>query len=254
MEDKLECTEKPKVLILRPSGECTGSLAEHAITAHIPVIDIEPIPGAETKVVEMLEKCEWLILTSPRAPRILSRFAERLRELKARGMLKIAVIGPKTLEELARIGLEADLTPSEYRGASLAKELARLKPRCVVAARSEKALPELVEELEKSGVEVVEIPLYRVKILDSMAYIAASIADNFDYIVFTSPSIVEAFMKYYEKRGKPGFIPVAIGPTTAEKLAESGLAIVYYPTEYTMDSVAKLIQKLELEKCSSNPA
>ncbi len=247
MEAKVGRQGKPRVLVLRPPEASVGSLADFAIVAHIPVIDIEPVPGAGEEVLSRLENCEWLILTSPRAPRIISGIAQRLKELNEIGKLKIAVVGPKTLEELNRIGLKADLVPQDYRGISLAKELAKLKPKCVIAARSEKAVPELVEELRKAGVDVIEIPLYRVVILDDMARIAASIADEFNYVVFTSPSIAEAFTKHYQRR-KPRFTPVSIGPTTAKRLVALGFAQTVHPKEYTMDAIAELIRELESKR------
>ena len=236
-------SRKPRVLLLRPPGTGPGPLAEAAVTANIPVIDIEPIPGSLEEIRRQLERCDWLVVTSPRAPRLLAPIATVLKRLQEEGRLRIAAVGPKTLKALTEEGLHADHVPKEYRGAALAEELARQNPGCVLLARSEKAVPELPQVLRSHGIEVVEIPLYRVAPLDDMAQAAARIADMFDYVVFTSPSIAEAFTKHYRNPSSPGFTPIAIGPTTAKKLAELGYPKPLQPRDYnyTIEAVAHLI-------------
>jgi len=241
---------RPRVLLLRPPDAGAGPLAEAAVVANIPVIDIEPVEGALDVIEEWLSRCSLLVVTSPRAPRLLKPLAERIRELQRGGSLRIAAVGPRTAEEAERLGLRVDHVPREYRGKALAEELARLepKPRCVLLPRSEKALPDLRRGLEEAGIEVIEVPLYRPVVLDDMASLAAAVADRFDYVVFTSPSIAEAFTRHYRSPARPGFQPVAIGPSTARKLVELGYPEPPYPAVYTMEGVAGLIERLEVEK------
>ena len=239
MAPKLE--KRPHVLLLRPPGSEPGRLAEVAIVAHIPVADVEPVPGALEQVEKELEKSDWIVFTSPRAPQLLAKLLEKIRQLQAQGRIRVAAVGPKTRQVLEQHGIHVDYVPREYRGAALAEELASLRPHRVLLPRSEKAVPDLVQGLESHGIEAVEIPLYRVVVLDRMASAAARAADLFDYVVFTSPSIAEAFTKHYPSPNNPGFKPIAIGPTTAKKLKELGYPEAPYPSEYTLDGVAKLI-------------
>ena len=243
MAPKLD--RRPHVLLLRLPGSEPGRLAEIAVVAHIPVIDVEPVPGAAEKVEKELEKSDWIVFTSPRAPRLLASLFEKLRRLQTQRRIRVAAVGPKTRQVLEQYGVRVDYVPKEYRGAVLAEELASLYPRRVLLPRSEKAVPDLVRGLERHGIKAVEIPLYRVVVLDRMASAAARIADMFDYVVFTSPSIAEAFTRHYPSPGDPNFKPIAIGPTTAKKLKELGYPEALYPSEYTLDGMASLIEELE---------
>ena len=234
---------RPRILLLRPPGSSVEALAETGIVAHIPVIDIEPVPGAVEQVQRQLPGCDWLVVTSPRAVRLLEPALQLVARLRREGRLRVAAVGPKTRWSLQEAGLDADLVPREYRGAALAVELASLKPGCVLLARSEKAVPELPRILQAEGVRVVEIPLYRVVTLGDMAEAAASIADRFDYVVFTSPSIARAFTLHYRSPRRPGFTPVAIGPTTAAELRRLGYPEPLVPSPYTLEGVAELVSR-----------
>jgi len=234
---------RPHVLLLRPPGSEPGRLAQTAIVAHIPVVEVEPLPQAIPEVEKLLEGSDWLILTSPRAPRLLADLAPKVKKLQEEGRLRVAAVGPKTRRALEELGIRVDYTPREYRGAALAEELAGLRPRRVLLPRSEKAIPELPLILRRHGAEVAEIPLYRVTPLHRMAEAAARAADLFDYVVFTSPSIAEAFTRHYPRPRSPGFTPVAIGPTTAARLRELGYPEPLTPRRYTLDAVADLIAR-----------
>jgi uroporphyrinogen-III synthase len=231
--------EKPRILLLRPNPPEPGELGEAGIVAAIPVAAIE----ADEKALELVERelphCDWLVLTSPRAPSLLKPLASMIGELVASGRLRVAAVGPKTADAIRRVlGVEPSLVPREYRGATLADQLAPLRPSCVLAARSERGVRELVDKLAAAGVRVVEVHLYRLRILDDMASLAGRIADEFDYIVVTSPSIAEALAKHYQGGS---VTVVAIGPTTAEALRRHGFQNVLVAREYTLKGVAETI-------------
>jgi uroporphyrinogen-III synthase len=233
--------EKPRILLLRPNPPEPAELGEVGIVAAIPLAIIEPNASALAEVERNLTVCDWLVLTSPRAPRILKPIAEKIRELVRRGSLKIAVVGPRTGEALLKeLNLKPHVIPREYRGASLAEELGKYNPSCVLAARSERGVKDFTEILKLKGVKVKEVHLYNLKLLDDMASLVPMIADNFDYIVVTSPSIAEAFASHY-KGGKARI--VAIGPSTAKTLESLGFKDVLVAREYTLKGVAKVIAR-----------
>jgi len=237
--------DRPRVLFLRPPG----SRVPHGvvIAAHIPVVDVVAVPGAAERVLREAERCGWLVLTSPRAAVFLAPVLGELERLRRSGRLRVAAVGPRTREELERAGLGADLVPGEYRGAALASALAERvgSGGCVVLARSEKAVPDLPEGLRRAGVRVVEVTLYRVVALRDMAEAAAAVADKFDYVAFTSPSIVRAFTEAYRGLGRspaePGFTPAAIGPTTAAELRRQGYPEPVTPRVYTVEALVEAI-------------
>lgn len=249
---------RPRILVMRPPGSSVEALRSVGIVYHVPVVRIKPIPTAAAEVSALLPKADWLVLTSPRAPWMLAELREQVLRLRRERGLRVAAVGPSTAREVRRVfGFDPDLVPRRYRGADLARELLRESPRVVVLARAEKAVPELREVLAGEGVEVHDIPLYTTKPDLQAACIAASLAPRVDFIVYTSPSIVDSFMKGAEAIGlKPESLPathVAIGPTTARRLQSYGIEPLYPEEEYTLKAVARLIERAVRRRVSSNP-
>ena len=232
---------EPLILLLRPHPVDIGPLSEAGVVAAIPVLRIVPNEAAITEIAQSLHNCDWLVLTSPRAPSMLSRIKEAILRATSKG-LRIAVVGPRTAEKLREeIGVEPDLIPRKYTGRVLAEELAKQNPGCVLLARSEKATRDLIEVLRDNGIAYIEVQLYSAEPLRELARAAATIADSFDYVVFTSPSVATTFFKEYGR--EPSFTPVAIGPTTARTLRSLGLGNVLIPDEYTLQGIAELISR-----------
>jgi len=238
---------KPRILLLRPSGSSAGALERIGSVYHVPVVRIIVLLNGLKRLVAELERgCDWLVLTSPRTPAILA--SAGIVELVSRLGIHVAVVGPKTRVEAERVGLHVDLMPEEYRGAVLGGKLASLKPKRVVLARSADAVPDLPRVLREAGIEVVEIPVYRVEEDIHRAYVAASFTTTVDYIVYTSPSIAKTMAKAYkalhinpiELKAKH----VAIGPTTASAIRKLLGVEPLQPQEYTLDGIAKLITSL----------
>ena len=235
---------KPRILLLRPNPPEVGPLGDIGIVAAIPIADIAPVEGAVDIVRWNLESCDWLVLTSPRAPPLLESIRDQILALAREGRLRVAVVGPKTGEAVERfLGVKPSLVPAEYRGEQLARALVKVGARCVLVARSERGVRELVEVLEANGVRVVEVHLYRVSPLEDLAEAAARIADSFDYIVLTSPLIAQGFLQAYKRHGsKPTPAIVAIGPTTAKTVKAMGYGEPLTPSTYTLEGVAELIR------------
>lgn len=240
-------TSRPRILLLRPSGSSAGSLERVGDVYHVPVIRVVVLwNGLRRLVVELEKGCDWLVLTSPRTPAILA--SAGVVELVSRLGVRVAVVGPKTRVEAERVGLHVDLVPREYRGFALGCELASFKPKRVVLARSAEAIPDLPHVLREAGIEVVEIPIYKVEEDVHRACVAAGFAATVDYVVYTSPSIARTMAKAYDTLdidpAKLKAKHVAIGPTTASAIRKLLGVEPLQPQEYTLDGVAKLIASL----------
>ncbi|AEM39241.1 Uroporphyrinogen III synthase HEM4 [Pyrolobus fumarii 1A] len=231
---------KVHVLLLRPADEPPPKrFDERLVISHIPLLDWEVIEDSVEKLKELLKDVEWLVYTSFRGVRATSKLAGLIREHVAKGKLRLAAVGPRTAEEVKSvIGVEPDLVPREYRGAVLAEELLDAGAHRVLFARSEKGLPEPVEVLRQHGVIVYDVPVYRMVVLERMVEAAVRAAPLYDYVVFTSPSIVEAFTSKW--RGDT-LRAVAIGPTTAARLRKAGIEPLLVPREYTLEALLREI-------------
>ncbi len=231
---------KVYVLLLRPADEPPPPRpSERLVIAHIPLLDVEYIEEGVSRLEGLLPRCDWLVFTSFRGVRATRKLAERVSRHRRERGLRIAAVGERTAEEVEKLyGIRPDLVPREYRGEALARELLEHRPRCVVFARSARGLPDPIRVLRESGVEVHDVPVYDVKVLERMVEAAASAAPSFDYVVFTSPSVVDAFMSKW--RGGE-LRAVAIGPTTAERLRRYGVEPAITPGKYTLAAILEAI-------------
>ncbi len=246
----------PRILVMRPPGSSLAPLRRVGLVYHVPVIRVKPVPSALAELSSLLPKADWLVLTSPRAPALLAPLRGLIARLRRERGLRIAVVGPATARALRReLGVDPDLIPASFHGRRLAEELLSVKPSVVVAARAARAVRDLVEVLRGAGVEVHEVKLYRTEEDEQAACMAVRVAAMVDYIVYTSPSIVDAFMKAARVLGvDPASLRalhVAIGPTTASRLRRYGVEPLY-PEEYTLEGVASLIAAVR-RRVSSNP-
>ena len=236
-------TDKPTILLLRPSDSQPGPLAEIGYVAHIPIVEVVARSEAVDEVARLLGSCDWIVFTSPRAPKFLAELLPEMRKMQEQGRLHIAAVGPRTASVLSEMGLRVDLVPGEYRGKAVAEALQQVNPRCVLVPRSAAAEHNDFVLLQRMGVEVHIVPLYTAKPVEKLARIAAGIADEFDYVVFTSPSIVQTLARHYN--GSYKFTAAVIGPTTLAALKGSKLAGVraIVAEKYTMDGLAEAIRK-----------
>ena len=118
-----------------------------------------------------------------------------------------------------------------------------LAGRRVVVTRPARQAAPLVARLEALGAEVVLAPAIRIEPPKSWAPLdeALSRIDSYDWIVFTSVNGVEAF---YERAGTmPALRYAAIGPATAEALAERGARAEVIPERFIAEAVFEALSE-----------
>ncbi len=115
----------------------------------------------------------------------------------------------------------------------------------IVVTRPPEQARELVERLEDAGAEAIEAPMVTSEPPEdgTMLADAVSRAGAFDWIVFTSATAVEAFLRVLldgqgDVRSLKGVQLCAIGPSTADRLAAFGIRADLAPAEYGVDVVA----------------
>ncbi|MDR0510258.1 MAG: uroporphyrinogen-III C-methyltransferase [Rikenellaceae bacterium] len=161
---------------------------------HTPLIKIEPVDPAPR--LERLDDFEWIVFTSRHGVACFfdAMAASRLdvRRLRA----KIASVGPTTTAALAALRLYPDMEPAEHSAAGIVKwfEEQNITGRNILLARSAGGLPQLPCELERLGNNVTDMALYRTVPHPSPRKVAT---EEWDTVVFASPSGVEAFRKLY---------------------------------------------------------
>ena len=247
-----------KILVTRPRelvSVMSRKLREKgAEVLELPAICTVPIPdnALRQKAIKELTTYQWLVFTSPSGVRI---FFDELRaekkDIRALAGLQIAALGSGTAKVLESHGLYPELIPEIFDGEALGKALAEklsgteklLIPRAALGGR------ELIEELQKKGVVVDDIPTY-----DTLYETPGAVdekaefdAGTGDYAVFTSASTVRGFEQAVKGIDFSKVKAVCIGRQT--KAAADALGMETYMAEKaTMDSVVACVEKLCSEK------
>lgn len=114
----------------------------------------------------------------------------------------------------------------------------------VLVTRSREQSGELVERLEELGAEAIEAPAMRIAPPADFGPLdqACAQAGRYDWIVFTSPNGVEAFMRRLlagprDVRSLAGPRLCAVAPGTAERLERWGIKVDLQPAEFRADAI-----------------
>ncbi len=121
--------------------------------------------------------------------------------------------------------------------------------RRVVVTRARAQASEFVALLEEQGAEVIEFPTIRVEPPADSGPLKESVAragEEFDWIAFTSVNAVEAF---FDALGQAGLDSralsrcrvAAVGPATAERLAQCGIRADLQPGAFTTAAVVEAL-------------
>ncbi len=190
-------TGKPKVLALGTHPEKYKHLG---IIVHRPIVKCIALDDYSylDKHIKQLHTFDWLIFTSPNGVRF---FFEQLRlsglDARALSKVKVAAIGKTTAAELIASGILADLVPDTESSAGLLEKFSSLdmKNKKVLLPRAEVASSELPEGLTRLGAAVEVVAVYKTIEIEP----ADIDFDYIDIILFTSGSVVRAFVKKFGK-------------------------------------------------------
>lgn len=219
--------------------------------AHVvafPTIEIVPPNnwGSLDEAIERLDTYDWVIFTSVNGVKF---FTQRLKEKKVNITVlaekKLCAIGPRTQEELEKLGLKVTFMPTEYRAEGVIEGLKAtgIKGQRILLPRAWGARKVLPEALRQAGAVVDEVEVYRAvrpaKIKDS---VEAILSKGIDVVTFTSSSTVRNFMELVSNKTIMNGVKVAvIGPITAETVRTYGLEPAITSAEYTIPRLVEAI-------------
>ena len=271
LRDRLNWFEsKPlfsKRIIVTRARDQVSVFARHleeagASVIECPVIQLEPPEGWEIcdRAIDRLSAFSWIVFTSPNGVRaFLGRLRHRGRDLRSLASAQIAVIGPETAQECHRSGLDPELVPGEYRAEGLVESLRpHVQPGTeVLIPRASEARDILPVSLEAFGARVTVAPVYRTVPSKEGADRARELLAQkaVDVVTFTSSSTVRNFMAIFDPGEREallrGVTVAAIGPVTAETVAEYGLTASIVPPTYTIPALAAAIVEYYQRKDST---
>ncbi|MFH1784573.1 MAG: uroporphyrinogen-III C-methyltransferase [bacterium] len=171
---------------------------------HLPLISIEELDDYRDfdSYLMRIQSFDWIVFASRYG---VKYFFKRLAALgydsrKIEG-INIAAVGRSTAEALLGVGIKADLIPEDESSKGLVERLRKegVKGMSIFMPRSDLSDKGLKEDLEALGARVSESVAYANVISKDLPDI---VLDDFDQIMFTSPSTVRSFVKRYKKAPK----------------------------------------------------
>lgn len=174
--------------------------------------------GRDGDIASTLVQYDWIALTSPSAVRC---FHELLLKEKfdLRRLPKIMSVGSGSARALEQIGLGCDLMPKNNFSAEGLLNVAApvVKGKKILRLRSQKAGPELADELHSFGAHVTDCVLYHNVIVRYPEI------PEFDSVYFASASAVESFVEQWGADALKNKKVLAIGGPTQTSLKSFGL-------------------------------
>ena len=179
---------------------------------HCPLIEVKPLPLPDA-VVRDFDAFTHVILTSPNAARLWA--AAKLQHKK------ILSIGRGTAEALKEAGWYcfATASPETQEGMIDLLKVACGGDSYLLYPRSSRARPLLANYLKEAGLKHQVCNLYDTVYLkpDPLPSL-----DDFEEIVFTSPSTIEAFLQIYGSLPKNKTL-TCIGPVTSAAMRDKNI-------------------------------
>lgn len=191
---------------------------------------------ALTAALDRLHRYQWLAATSVNGVRAI---VEGLAGRSLPAHVRVAAVGRGTAGAFAEAGISVDLVPSTATAADLAEAFGPANgDERVLAALAELATPDLVQGLCRRGYGVDRVDAYQMEpcAVDPTRIVGA------DAALLTSPSIVERFVAVAPAGAVPPTV-VCIGPRTAGRAADLGLANVVVADPHNDDGLVDALLK-----------
>lgn len=218
-----------------------------------PTIQIESLAHtpAMRSAVHDVAGFRWLVFTSVNG---VDAFLEAMRleqvDVGALAGVRIAAIGPATVQRLCECGLQVELMPGQYETAALLATLDshdRLEGQAFLVPRPEVAPRTLVDGLRRRGASVTEVTAYRTVRGEALSaeLIAKLERDEIDLVTFTSSSTARNFVEALPEERRAELLrhvrAASIGPVTSTTLQELGVPIALTSAESTIAGLTAAI-------------
>jgi uroporphyrinogen-III synthase len=177
----------------------------------------------------------------------VERFAASLRDGRALGTARLAVVGEASARALAAHHLVADLVPEDQTAVGLVAAMPTAPPSAapdespgrVLFVRAVEARDVVGPGLRTKGWDVTEVDAYRTVTAGAGAGAGIDIGDEeldaasgADVITFTSPSTVTGYAALAGGRRAPRVV-ACIGPVTAEAARRAGFDVDVVAAEHS---------------------
>ena len=233
-----------------------ATVIEMPTLAIVPPTSWEPLDQA----IADLGSYDWLILTSANAVEsFFGRLQNAGKDSRALHRLKVAVVGRKTAEVLAKFGIMPDLVPIDFVADSLLDAFLAsdhvLNGKKMLFPRVQSGGREiLVEQLQQQGAVISAIAAYESGCPEAIDPVALAAIQNQDLeaIAFASSKTVKHFCQLLDQVApsstwRSWLAPIkiaSIGPQTSQTCHELLGRVDCEAAEYTLEGLAAAIAKM----------
>lgn len=238
-------------------GDFTKGLTESgAAVLYFPTIAISD-PASFEDVDYAIRKMSdglyaWVVFTSANAiEKFFARVTASGLDARALARAKVAVVGSASADLLRAHGIEPDLVPEVFTGATTAEMIGRGSGK-VLLPRVEDAPREIIDTLVGSGWSPDEVVTYRNTVPEASEHALETIrSGQYDVVTFTSASTVTGFVTLAGDPEELGLAPdsealrfvACIGPKTATAAKEAGMRVDIVARENTGDGLLDAIEQ-----------
>ncbi len=250
-----------RIVVTRPRDQAADwrrqieSLGANVI--ELPLIQVTKHFDKNTlvEVFAELGQYEWIVFTSANGARFFfEEFFRAFDDIRAFGLMRIAVVGEATADVIRSLHLRVDLMPKKANAEELAQamlERESIDSAKILVVTGNLNRDTLVDKLHDARAIVDRLPIYRTEETDLTGDpVAADFRQHgADAILFASPSAAQSFFDQAAalKLGPKARRPLAgsIGATTTATMKQLGLPVDFESAEATLDAlVAALAQKI----------
>lgn len=235
-----------KILITREKKQ--AHLFSEKITRHggvpieAPLLKINcHMKAKNDRIMASLSRYEWIFFTSANG---VDCFFQMMNEegvtKRALATSQIAVVGHKTELALKKHRYTAHFIPSVYKATVMANEFLINHPTAnnILLVRGSRSKDVLLDHFLKQRLSVDLIEVYETIFnyeIDS--FLNEQLRKGIDFITFTSPSTVEAFIEMTAETTCLDIVCVCIGTTTEKRAKELGFKKTLTPNEFTIEGM-----------------
>ena len=230
-----------RIVVTRARTQSSGLAARladlGAEVVEVPTIAVaEPADGgaALAAAAGRADTYDWLVFTSANA---VERFVGHLRDARAVGGARLAVVGTATAEALAAANLVADLVPERFVAESMVEGFPEAVDGSgrILLPQAADARPVLADGLRAKGWAVDVVEAYRT-VPGAPSSAALERARAADAITFTSSSTVTGYLAVAGRDAVPPVV-ASIGPITSTTAREHGIEVTVEADPSTVDGL-----------------
>ena len=244
-----------RIALTRPAAQSADWRARlealGAQVVELPLIQISKDVNLETlaEVLGEFGSYEWIIFTSANGVRyFFEEFIRVHEDLRALGLIRIAVVGEATAAAVRELHLRVDLQPKKASAEELARTLIEreaMDSAKVLVVTGNRNREDLVDKLHEARTIVDRLVVYKTEETDLFKDpVAADFrAHGADAILFASPSAAQSFfeqagvLKLAPKAKRP--VAGSIGPSTTATMKQLGLPVDFEAADASLESLVQ---------------